>query len=738
MSNREEFLKKIQQTFRLEAREGIQNMTSFISELEKVVPPEREIQIVEMVFREAHSLKGASRAVNNLQIESICQSLEGVFYLLKYQKIKLTTGLISLFFEVIGTMEDIIGLPEDQSNAEIIGRTERLILRMKEAENAKKNPSFTADIEGEVPAIKLASPEKQIQPPTTDHPTERPGLTESGKKSIRVEIDKLDELLFKSEEMLTVKAGASHISSELVKIISKFETTIKAAGTTAYNNQSEFFHENIREITHDLKDLRRFTLQENHETSLKIDGLLSEVMKVISVPFSISMHEFQGAVRKLAHDLGKEVALLVSGDHIEIDRRILQDLHIPIIHLLRNSIDHGIELPRERKSAGKSQTATIRLAITKLEENKVEVILSDDGKGIDFEKLKTRFLASSETSADHSKEINEDFLVDYMFSSGVSTTDLITELSGRGLGLAIVKEKIEQLGGTIQVSSKRNAGTEFKIIVPVSIETMRCIHFRVSDQEFVIPTLKVDSVLRLDAGTIKLVDNKAVATIENHILPLAHLKNILNIPGNQRQTAIYTVLMLGVNGDRTGIIVDEIIDEDEFLLKRFNKHIQRIRYYSGATITGNAKVIPLLNYADLLKAVSGKSSLKTAISPQKIRARILVVEDSITSRTLLKDMLELAGYEVITAFDGMDGLNRLREAPFDLVVSDVDMPRMNGFDLTSSIRADAATAQIPVILVTSLSTKEDQERGMEVGANAYILKHSFDKGNLLSVVEHMI
>ncbi len=744
MNNREEFLKKIIETFRAEAKEGIQKITSNVLELEKVSSVEREMVILEAAFREAHSLKGAARAVNNNAIESICQGLEGVFSVLKRKQIDVSAGLISVLLIAVSLMDEVLESPE-LLNRDLETRKSELLELLLKAEKgilissdnsfstntsvSEKQPEdFLAKLSENMPSV---SPEKEIISKLN------PEKQNTQQQTIRVSTEQLDEFLVVTEEMLSVKLSSNQITKELSSIISKLTNLTKSFDNSKSGESIKNPLSDLKSINDDLKELRKFSVTEGYETSQRVDTLLDEVKKVLAVPFTTLIDEFPNSVRRLSQELGKHVDFQVSGENTVIDRRILQGIRIPILHLLRNCIDHGIENHEERLASGKQDKAAIRIDIAQLDDNKVEIIISDNGRGINFDRLKSKY--NKFTGNNETIEVEDSILLDFMFSSGVSTSEIITELSGRGLGLAIVKEKIEQLGGIIRVYSVRNEGTAFRINLPLSIETFRCVRLRVADQEFVIPTIKIELVTRVPVSDVKTVENRAVFTLDNKLIPLVYLGAVLDIPRPVASLLHYQLIVLGKNGSRTGFIVDEILDEDEMLLKRFNKHLLRVRNISGATVSGSGKVIPMLNVTDLLKSATNvyPNSVREIVRTDRIKS-LLIVEDSITSRTLLKNILEHEGYNVTTAYDGVDGLVKLKAGQFDLVISDIDMPRMSGFDFVSALRTAENTRDIPVVLVTSLSKQEDQQRGMEVGANAYIIKSNFDQNTLLDVIERLL
>jgi two-component system chemotaxis sensor kinase CheA len=325
----------------------------------------------------------------------------------------------------------------------------------------------------------------------------------------------------------------------------------------------------------------------------------------------------------------------------------------------------------------------------------------------------------------------------------VTTSRLVDGISGRGLGLAITFEKVKKLRGTISVESAPSMGTTFRILVPVSLASFRGVIVRVADRLFVIPTSAVRHVLRIDPKEIRTAGNREFLHIDETAVPLSSLQTVLGLEGARETagTAIQAVI-LEADEKTAAFGVDEILSEQEILVKSLGRQLAHVRHVSGATILGSGRVVPILNVTDLMKKVrdSAVPLPREAVETRKVdtgKKSILVVEDSITSRMLLKNILESAGYQVKTAVDGLEAFTELKTAVFDLVVSDIDMPRMNGFELTARIRSDKDVAEIPVILVTALDSREDRERGIDAGANAYIVKSSFDQGNLLDIVRRL-
>ena len=331
-----------------------------------------------------------------------------------------------------------------------------------------------------------------------------------------------------------------------------------------------------------------------------------------------------------------------------------------------------------------------------------------------------------------------------ILKSDFSTSEVITDLSGRGLGLAILQEKIEKLNGSLYIKTTSGKGTTFTIQLPVTLATFRGIQFTLSGRSFIVPTTEVERIRRVLLAEIKTVENKATILRADRPISLVKMHDILQIKETERSTREFIIVIILRNQEKQiAFVVDEIVGEQEVLVKPFNLQLTRVKNIAGATILGSGKVIPILNVADLLKsAEKTSSSLMTPTEEisgaELITKSILVTDDSITSRMLIKDILESSGYKVTTAIDGLEALTVLKTQNFDAVVSDVEMPRMSGFELAKNIRADEKLSHLPVVLVTALASKEDREKGIDSGANAYIIKSNFDQSNLLETIKRLI
>jgi len=505
-------------------------------------------------------------------------------------------------------------------------------------------------------------------------------------------------------------------------------------------------HTHIKQLESKVKTLVKSAEHDHWSFGVNVDSLLEDMKKTLMLPFSSLLESFPRMVRDLSRAQGKKVELLLQGSEVEIDKRILDGMKDPLIHLLRNCVDHGIEKPEEREQYQKPHHGTVTVAIAQVNGNLIEILISDDGAGINLAKVKEEVVKRRLLSGKEVDKLSEKETLLLIFQSEVSTSPIITDISGRGLGLAIVREKVEKLGGQISVETEPQMGSSFRIVLPVTVATFRGILVRSADQVFAIPTSNVERVTRIKQDEIKTVENKETISLNGRAVAYVQLHRVLELPRQEKKgegSGLIQVLVLFGAGKRIAFSVDKILYEQEVLVKSLGKQLPRVRNISGATVLGSGRVVPILNVSDLLKSALKESAALAGTTvamgegEEKGKA-VLVVEDSITSRMLLKNILESAGFYVKTAVDGVDALNALRTEKFDLVVSDVEMPRMNGFDLTVRIRADQKLSQLPVVLVTSLGSREDRERGIDAGANAYIVKSSFEHSNLLEIVSRLI
>ncbi len=753
----QELLTRLLATFKVEAQEHIDAMSTGLVELEKTSTTERQMEVIEAVFREAHSLKGAARAVNLTKVETICQSLESVFSKLKTRALTLSPELFDSLHEMISNTAGEASVDHSRLSKPASEVSVPLPLPTTQPSALPLRPP------GGIPLARATAVQTSV-------PDERQALPDT----VRVSSSKLDSLLRQAEELISTKITGAHRVAQMKEVAatlarwekewSKVRPHARAqqrfveAGSTGIRNAGSIGQVNAREMDSiltflewnekALQSMRKQIASITSELGIdyrslerKASDLLEDAKRASMVPFSVLLGLFPKLVRDLCRDCGKDADLTIEGGDIEADRRILEEMKDPMIHLIRNCVDHGIEMPHERARTGKPRRGTITVTISPKRSDKVEIVVSDDGAGVNTRKLGEAGIRLGLVSREDVENMDPQEVISLAFQSGLSTSPIITEVSGRGLGLAIVREKAERMGGTAIVESRLGAGTTFRLLLPLTLATFRGVVVRAHERLFVLPTMYVQRVLRIGWDEIKTVENRETVQVRGRALSLVRLRDVLELgaagsPPDRKGKLALLVLVWG--GQELALVVDEILNDQEVLVKGLGKQLRRVRNVAGATILGNGKVVPVLNIADLfLSAVNVRAITPTAKGEEQPKS-VLVAEDSITARTLLKSILESAGYRVKTAVDGAEALAELGSEKFDLVVSDVEMPRMNGFDLTAKIRGDRKLSELPVVLVTALESRQDRERGIDVGANAYIVKSSFDQSNLLDVVGQLI
>jgi two-component system chemotaxis sensor kinase CheA len=783
-ANDSDFLRSLRATFKVEAEEHVREMSAGLIELEKAQGADERRNHVEIVFREAHSLKGAARVAGAAEIEKVCQALESVFAALKREGVVLSAELFDTLHRAVDSLGQLLTSLEVERTALEKRKTKELVRQLQTAIEVQADmPAAMEEQPASQPSAVHQAAEKEGRNETDGPPAgvgreggarvkAEPAKEEKAEraKTVRVATAKLDALLLQSEELLATKLTTRHRASELREASAAIASWKRAwdkaqadaralrqssngngqrKGDARVSRLLEFLDWNsgfVKSLEAKLATLARASEQDARTLGGMVDNLLEDVKKVLMLPASTLLEIFPKVVRDLARDQGKEVELHVRGGGIEVDRRILEEIKDPLIHLVRNSVDHGIEKSDERLSKRKPPRGTLTLAVVQKSGSEVEIIVADDGAGVDVPKLKAAALKSGEVSEDDFERLDEKGRRLLVFRSGLSTSPLITDLSGRGLGLAIVRERVEKLGGALDLDSNAGAGTTFRITLPLTLATFRGILVRAGSELFVVPTISVKRVLRLAEEEVGAVENHKTIKFDGQLIPLVGLGEVLGLTLEEAadDSAEHKyVVVLGAAVNRTGFLVEEILDEQEVLVKSLGRQLARVRNISGATVLGTGQLVPILNVSDLMKSAARASAApaRTSVSTAKMEAKrksILIAEDSITARTLLKNILESAGYEVTAAVDGAAALAELMTGDYDLLVSDVEMPRMNGFELTAKVRVDERLADLPVILVTSLDSREDRERGVDAGANAYIVKSSFDQSNLLETVRRMI
>jgi two-component system chemotaxis sensor kinase CheA len=756
-----EFLQRLRAAFMVEARDHLLSIGAGLLALEGADPPAERTRQLETVYRHTHSLKGAARAVSLSWIETLCQAAEDIFALCRRDGLLLSADDLDVLhraFDLMNAQLDAGGATPQPPSADVAVVLSRL--QAISQTGPPTTPDFSASEAGEeTPADEL--------PPVRDGGAPAATATPD---TVRIQTPRLDRLLLAAEELLTVKGATAELAAELQQLHTGFgpwgkqwltvqpalrrlrdiaaavDTPARAAAESAAKTLEflEWNHRHVRALEDRVRTLARSAVRGSHLAGRQIDELLDDSKALLMMPFSALAETLPLLVRDLARNQGKLVDLRISGGSVLLDKRMVELLRDPLVHLVRNAIDHGIESPAQRQAAGKSPRATLQVEARLLHGSQIGIEIVDDGAGLDPDRLRAAALRAGAITQDAATELDEQRSLELALRPDVTTSPIVTEISGRGLGLAIVREQAERLGGRVEIENHAPRGACFRIVLPQSIATLRGLFVEAGNQTLVLPSAHVERVVRAHRASLKTVSRRETLAVDGQVVALAHLHDLLGLPAGQSPSESLTVVLVSSGHHRLALAVDEVQEEGEILVKRLQKPLVRVRNIAGATVLASGKPVPILNVADLVKSATHANGAEpeppAAVPPGSppLAQRVLLAEDSITSRLLLKGILESAGCEVTAVADGLEAFTALRSQPFDLLVSDIEMPRLDGFDLTARIRADRQLAELPVILVTALARREDRERGIDVGANAYIAKSSFDQRGLLDAVRRLV
>lgn len=774
--NEQELKKTLLNVFKQEASERLLSMSNCIISIENKGPGESSSDILKVIYREAHSIKGAARSISLVGIEQLFQNIESVFYDMINGKLTPSTPLFDLLIEITKELRSIVVTDEIEApeNVQTIKTfTERLLSILGAQKEAPQLPNQLQQVNTEQ-SVQKEKPKvvEEIKKETHSPKAEKPSAVQdhTDVSTVRIDSSKLDRLLRNSENLIVIKQFFAHkypvisdISSDMNDSMRKIDKLLSSlnylvtegfvpSSTQSIDNPVKDISDNLKTLKDSIKGIKKKVLQltamekeDQRFTSNMIDEFLNGLKEIAMVPISNVTGILPIMTREIAQKLDKKVSLEITGDSMMLDRRILDSVKDPILHIIRNSIDHGIESPSTRKKLNKPEIGLIKMSIAGSDSNYLEVTISDDGAGVNLQKLKRKLLENKIAKEDEINAMTEERLLNYIFMHGFSTSDIITDLSGRGLGLSIVKENIEFIGGSVSLFTSENRGSTITIKLPITMATYKGIIVKDANMKFILPSVGTEIIARVLSKDVKTVENKLTITYDDRVLPLVSLANILGLQSAAtRDTKYITAAILGKDSDQVALLVEDVLEEEEIILKDLGKNLIRVPFVSGVTVFSSGEIIPILNIRDIIKNANS-ASISLGLSKGKLEAqnkrkkkRILVAEDSPTSRTLIKNVLESAGYEVVTKNDGQEAITYLMTNKVDALVSDIEMPRLNGFELTRKVRSDDKYRDLPIVLVTSLSSREDMEKGIEAGANSYIIKSQFDQSVLIETIKSLI
>jgi two-component system chemotaxis sensor kinase CheA len=733
--DKERLAQRLMATFVVELEGHAKAFEQGLLALERDPAPAARAEIFADLLRTAHTLKGAARSVKVELLETASHRLEEIFSAARSGRLPVNRA----FFDHVLPIVDAFGEA---------GR------KLAAGEKVVDGPLLDLMRDTEPRA---AEPPKPLAAPTAR-------VSAARGDTARVPGHKLDAMLRQSGELLVVRhraeiraeeaAGLQDIIGEwrrewrgLEQRVALLLKESAAAGEEGSadpvaaqrrRSMTELAVNRCRDGLFRLdRGFQKFVAElgrDSRAIEQTAEPLDAAIRRTRMFPFAEACEGMERVVRDLSASSDKAVDLVIEGGDIELDRTVLESIRDPLLHLLRNAVDHGIEPKPVRRLRGKPETGRVEIAAA-LRGTRVEVRVRDDGKGLDLTAIAAQLEKSGQPVPEDRRE-----LMRSIFLPGLSTAAAVTQVSGRGLGLDVVRTQLAAIRGLVDVDFTPKGGTVFTLDVPLTLSSVRAVLVGVGGEIYAIDTASVARVIRIGPQDVRSVAERDVVFLDDRPLPVVPLAELLGEKPRASGEKM-SALVLRVGDQQAAVVVDQLQGEREIVVRALGPRLRRIPNVGGGTILSDGRIALILNAAELLeRAQAIPSTARTMPAPETAarRRRLLVVDDSATIRALEKSILEAAGYDVAVAADGQEAWQLLLETGADLVVSDVEMPRMDGFMLTEAIRASRQFRDLPVVLVTAMETEADKARGLAVGANAYRVKSAFDQTDLLATIERIL
>lgn len=699
--------------FQAETKEHIQKLNDGLIMLEK---DPQNIEIFEDLMREAHSIKGSAAMMDFEHISKIAHKMEDA--LSPDRQPSNIQENMDILFECIDAIELLLEEEATDSEKETLSKLAEKLCEQIDL-NILVDIENTEKASNNVEALPASSNRQSEVATCKTEQNNNETIILKQTESLRVNLNKLNELMNLSGEMLISKIRLSQLIKALERKIQ----------TGCEPNELE-------KITTELKHA-------NEKFSFVSLSIQDEIMKLRMVPVSNLFSKFPRAMRDLAHKNQKKIDFEMSGQETYMDKSIIDQMKDPLLHILRNAVDHGIESPEERLKKQKSEAGKISLNAYHLGSQAVIEII-DDGKGIDIEKVKSKAVSQNLESPGKINQMTNEQIFQFLFTPGFSTTDVVTETSGRGVGMDVVKESILKLKGSIDIKSHKGEGTKLTIKLPLTLMITECLLVDCGNEVFGLPVDNICETVRIDLNEIRTIASKEVINIRDEIVPLARLNNLFSIPQKGiYEKRYYPVIIVQSIKTKLAVLVDQIIGHHEAVIKNLGYPLKNTANISGGTIMGDGKVVLILDIPSLVEVPDRNRNKDYDTSQERSTVRkntktILLAEDTLNTAMLEKNILESAGFKVVIARDGKEALEKTKQNNFDLVITDVLMPGMNGYELTETLKKDKNFKDIPVVIVTTRESDSDKRKGLRAGADAYIIKKDFTSDKLLETIDKLI
>lgn len=719
-------VKKFIGRFVEEAKEHLGRLASGLAEIEQGAVSAEKIN---SLFRSVHTLKGSSRMLKLEPITQVSHSLEDLLSALREGRVATNPAVIALLYQGVDALSDQVQQLIECGQVEALSSV-----------NTQLCQQLTAAAEGQtlnaVAAEPVAFKSSELAAEHASGASAQPTLTASAQPTltasdtVRVKLDKLDELIKLMGELVSSHAGMRELAMTSQQLEQQLQQQLHSHLPVAMQQ----FSRKMRDIVLAQENL----MQELHDKTLQMRML----------PLAIVLEPAARLVRDMARSLGKQVECRISGSEIELDRQMIDQLADPIIHLLRNALDHGIETPDIRQQKCKPVQGLLQIS-ARQDGGWVVLEVRDDGQGLSLVTIRDKALKKGLVSSEQLAEMSDQQVSDLIFEPGFSTSNIITEFSGRGVGMDVVKRSIvDDLQGVISLHSSLDQGTCFTLRLPLSLAMMRVLLIRAGEQVLGFTAQYVTELISVAvSGLINVADRNAVI-IRNEFVPVIELVDLLQLPpasaakkSLSRTRSELLLLVIRVHNEKLALIIDELLDERDLVIKQLPEHLRFNALISGMVTIGHNELVSLIHVPyvlDIARKARQPVHRRAQADQEKPKKRILVVDDSLNTREIERDVLEAWGYHVTLAEHGQEGLDKALAEQFDAVLTDVEMPIMDGFTLTARLREHERYQTCPIIIITSREKESDRRRGIEVGADAYIVKGSFDQNSLVDTLKVLL
>ncbi|MCE3047286.1 hybrid sensor histidine kinase/response regulator [Helicobacter kayseriensis] len=682
----------------------------------------QDSKLLDRIFRVAHTIKGSSSFLGFETLTSLVHNIEEILNMARKEHLVISHEAMDLVLEAIDLTktllqeikktkkdpkqiptQDIIkrlqahcqshlnqSSPDSLSDEELDAQIQLLLKEQRTSHQTKKQTIS--------PPSKVAfSISPTSTPPISSHAKEIPEKAFSPEQTIRVDVTKLDDLM--------------NLIGELVLAKNRLMQTHNHSST------NDDLHQTIHSIANITSDLQL------------------ALMKTRMLPITKVFNKFPRLIRDLSHELHKKIELIILGEDTELDKSIIEEIGDPLVHILRNSCDHGIETPQERIALGKREIGKISLNAYN-EGNLIVIEIEDDGRGLDPEALKTQALQKGLITLQEASSMSDHEALFLIFKAGFSTAHTTTNISGRGVGMDVVKSNIEKLHGIIDLQSQKGKGLILKLKIPLTLAITQALIVNLQNQSYAIPLSSVLETLKITINQIDFLDGKNVLRLRDAIIPLLHLADFFEMDYKPNKQDEHFVVIVGSTNQKIALLVDRLIGQEEIVIKPLGEYLKNLPGLSGATIRGDGEIALILDIPSIVRTKK-RSKIKTSLQIQSkpTKQHILIVDDCPTSRRIAKDYLKDLEIQVSEAQNGLEALELLKDMQFDAIIIDIEMPKMDGYMLAKEIRKLDNLKRTPLIATTSLNTKEDYIKGSESGMNDYIAK-PYSKSYFLQVIQH--